>query len=195
MNYHLWKLIPVKEEKDSYFFPGIFQSWPYLVIERGVGKERQREGEEGERGRERQREGDRQRKEGGREDGGRRRGRDGEGERDSQGSLAREAALDVWSYQAQLRTSGLAHLGGVYSFGQKQLSPISQLPERQWAAELYLVQQHSSRELEWDFWQLKCFFKSHCFLWLTPSYKWLCCWEWPIQRQRKTPFHSSTDLI
>ena len=50
MNYHLWKLIPVKEEKDSYFFPGIFQSLPYLVIERGVGKERQREGEEGERG-------------------------------------------------------------------------------------------------------------------------------------------------
>ena len=47
MNYHLWKLIPVKEEKDSYFFPGIFQSLPYLVIERGVGKERPREGEAG----------------------------------------------------------------------------------------------------------------------------------------------------
>ena len=47
MNYHLWKLIPVKEEKDSYFFPGIFQSLPYLVIERGVGKERQREGDRG----------------------------------------------------------------------------------------------------------------------------------------------------
>ena len=63
MNYHLWKLIPVKEEKDSYFFPGIFQSWPYLVIERGVGKERQREGEEGERGKDRGRETDRGSKE------------------------------------------------------------------------------------------------------------------------------------
>ena len=159
MNYHLWKLIPVKEEKDSYFFPGIFQSWPYLVIERDGRKERWREREKGERGRERQRERDRE-KEGRRErEGGRqRRGRDGEGERKSQGSLAREAALDVWSYQAQLRTSGSAHLGGVYSFGQKQLSPISQLPERQWAAELYLVRQHSSRELEWDFLAAKVFF-------------------------------------
>ena len=60
MNYHLWKLIPAKEEKDSYFFPGIFQSWPYLVVERDGRKERWREREKGERGRERQRELDRE---------------------------------------------------------------------------------------------------------------------------------------
>lgn len=108
-----------------------------------------------------------------------------EGER----GRTREEALDVWSYQAQPSTNQLAHLGGVYSFGQKQLCPISQLPERHWAGELHLVQQHSSRELEWDFWQLKCFiFLKPLLSMIAPSYNWLCRWEWPIQRQCKTPF-------
>lgn len=95
MNYHLRKLIPVKEEKDSYFFPGIFQSWPYLVIERDGRKERLREREKGERGRERQREWDRE-KEGRREREGRRqkerarwRGREKISREPSQGSSSR----------------------------------------------------------------------------------------------------------
>lgn len=156
MNYHLWKLSEGRKRQ-------LFLSWDLSELTLFGYRKRWGEGEtEGERWR-----GERERKtEGGRQAEGRKEGErreaEGEGEmereRESQGSLAREAALDVWSYQAQLRTSGSAHLGGVYSFGQKQLSPISQLPERQWAAELYLVRQHSSRELEWDFLAAKVFF-------------------------------------
>lgn len=74
----------------------------------------------------------------------------GEAEKKTEGQRSqrdtKEEALDVSSHQAQPRTSQLTHLRGVYSFGQKQRSPISQLPERHRAGELHWVRQHSSRE-------------------------------------------------
>lgn len=100
----------------------------------------------------------------------------GEAEKKTEGQRSqrdtKEEALDVCSHQAQPRTSQLIHLPCVYSLGQKQLSPISQIPERHRARELHWVRQHSSREQQWDFWQLKCFLKATAF-WLPPSGKWL----------------------
>lgn len=58
----------------------------------------------------------------------------------------KEEALDVCSHPAQPKTSRVTHVPGVYSFGQKQLSPISQLPERlDWG--ITLGKADSSREL------------------------------------------------
>lgn len=100
---------------------------------------------------------------------------------------AGEETLDVWSHQAQRRTRRLTPLCGVYSFGQKQLSNFTTSREALgWGIALgptALFQRIGMRFLA-----AKVFFKSHCFLWLPPSRKWLCCWEWPIQRQCKTPF-------
>lgn len=95
---------------------------------------------------------------------------------------------NVWSYQAQLRTSWSAHLGGVYSFGQKRLSPISNFTTSRKALGWWITLGATAlfQRIGMRFLAAKVFFKSHCFLWLPPSRKWLCCGEWPIQGQCNT---------
>lgn len=98
-----------------------------------------------------------------------------------------EEALDVWSYQAHWRTSQSAHLGGVYSFGQKQLSNFT-TSRKALGWWITLGTTALFQRIGMRFLAAKVFFKSHCFLWLPPSHKRLCRWEWPIQKQCKTPF-------
>ena len=146
--------MPVKEEKiDRCFFPGIFQSWSYLVIER------QRE-------RERERERDRMYL------------RETTSGRLSTCLIISSSTQDKWVSSSWwcLFFWTKATLSN-FTTSRKALG---------WWITLgtpALFQRNGMR-----FWAAKVFFKSHCFLWLPPSCKWLCRWEWPIQRQRKTPF-------